>query len=122
VLQIRIRCLLLTPGSGIRDGKIRIRDQDKTSEHITNTFTEIILNTAGITITALQLGIGENNLTDGLRYNDIRMNFHVRKNVLELSVADLEQHVLLLVQNSREPPPAVSARERPLPCSGHGVL
>jgi hypothetical protein len=112
------------PGSGIRDGKIRIRDRKST--HITKAFTESILNTASITITALKLGIDRNNLTDGLRYNDIRMNFHVQETVgknvcLELSVADLEQHVLLLVQDSRESSPAVSASERPLPCSRHMV-
>jgi hypothetical protein len=92
------------------------------STHTTKAFTESILNTASITITALQLGIDRNNLTDSPRYNDIRMNFHVGKNVLELSVADLEQHVLLLVQDSRESSPAVSASERPLPCSRHSVI
>jgi hypothetical protein len=50
------------------------------------------------------------------------MKFHVGKNVLELSVADLEQHVFLLVQDSRESSPAVSASERPLPCSRHWVF
>jgi hypothetical protein len=122
VLQIRIRCLLLPldPGSAMeKSGSVIL---GRISTHITKAFTESILNTASITITDLQLGIDRNNLTDSLRYKDIRMNFHVGKNILELSVADLEQHVFLLVQDSRESSPAMSASEWPLPCSRHRIL
>ncbi len=84
MLQIRIRCLYLTlvPGS-VTEKSVSVMEKTgsvilgRTSTHITKAFTESILNTASITITALQLGIDRNNLTDGPRYNDIRMKFHV---------------------------------------------